>query len=129
MPHGGGSSYLGNMEQRRRGLNRTRSALLDQPGIPRRGGPPPATSPAQDRASPQKQALDVAGRRATTPTNDEQMAVAEAAPPGEEHVFDEETRQRLLGQIRPFLREVHTQKRAQLHRRVGRHRRFFGSGI
>jgi hypothetical protein len=64
------------------------------------------------------------------------MQGEEAVPTEEEQqtetpqrLFDDETRGRLAKQIEPFLQQVQKQKMAQLHRRVGRIRRFWGSGI
>ena len=129
MPQSGSPSYLANMARRRKGLLAVREQLLDRPGIPRTGGPPPPTAPAQERVGPQEQAL-AAEQRVNLPLKIQQErrdaagAAQEQAP-----LFDDETRTRLMEQARPFLQEVQKQKMAQLHRRVGRVRRFFGGGI
>ncbi|KKN83846.1 hypothetical protein LCGC14_0294990 [marine sediment metagenome] len=67
MPQVGSSSFLSNMATRRAQLNKTRAALLDQPGIQRTGGPPPPVVPAQ-RPNPQQQAIEpVSGGEQETP--------------------------------------------------------------
>ncbi len=126
-------STLANAAARRRGIVKARQELLDRPGIARRGGPPPPTAPAQDRTSPQEQAL---AQRVddTAPPAPPEEALPEVSPEGqpaapEKQIFDEETRAMLLDQIKPFLSDLRQQKMAKLHRRVGRVRRFFGSGV
>lgn len=130
MPQSGSPSYLANMAQRRRALIRVRSALLDRPGIqPPNPTAPPATVPAQGKTSPQEQAL---ARRQQLPVKAQEPTEGQVLPPegGEQpRLFDEDTRERLKEQVRPFLAEIQRQKLAQLHRRVGRVRRFWGSGV
>lgn len=131
MPDSG--SYLANAAARRRGLLKAHQELLDRPGVARRGGPPPPTAPAQDRVSPQEEALEQRADADVPPPPPEERR-PEVAPEGqpaapEKQLFDEETRAMLLDQIRPFLSNLRQQKMAQLHRRVGRVRRFFGSGV
>ena len=60
----------------------------------------------------------------------------EAPPPplqeGEELppiAFDEDTRLELLEEIKPFIIQMKMEKRAKLHRRIGRARKFYGGGI
>lgn len=57
MAQSGPSSFLGNMVDRRRALNRGRAALLDGPGIAGARRNPPAVVPA-DRPNPQRQAVE-----------------------------------------------------------------------
>lgn len=132
MAPGGTGSYLANAANRRKGLNRVRQALLDRPGVARQGGPPPPTAPAQERTSPQQQALGKS-RAQQQPTQQRPQARAQAAPQQERQRpalnLDAETRQQFLGQIQSFLMQVRREKRARLHTRLGRSRRFFGGGI
>lgn len=130
MPQSGGSSYLGNMAARRRQLNRVREALLDRPGVqPPNPTAPPATVPAE-RPNPQEQAVRQSQAAPPAPAVEAQpVPTGEAAGTEQVHVFDEATRERLRTKIRPFLAEAQKQKLAQLHRRVGRVRKFFGSGV
>ena len=133
----GSGSVLANAAQRRRGLNSVREALLDKPGISRRGGPPPPTVPAQDRTSPREEVLaanevpveqvppestlEAEGREQPGPTQSEQ--------PVNSLGLDEETRKEFLAQIEPFLVQAKMEKKVMLHRKIGRSRRFFGGGI
>ncbi len=126
-------STLANAQARRRSIVKARQELLDRPGVARRGGPPPPTAPAQDRTSPQEEAM-AQRADANVPPPQPEAERPEVAPEGqpaapENQIFDEETRTMLLDQIRPFLSDLRQQKMAQLHRRVGRARRFFGSGV
>ncbi len=134
MAQGGTGSFLANASNRRRALNRVRTALLDRPGIPRQGGPPPPTAPAQDRTSPQEQALAENPVEAPPRSESEEEGRITPAPTREEMPvnvlgLDDEMRQELLDQIEPFLTEVRMEKKAQLHRTIGRARRFFGGGV
>ncbi len=128
-------STLANAAARRRSIVKARQELLDRPGIARRGGPPPPTAPAQDRTSPQEEALAPEGEEEVqgqppvgpevpvrTPTNAQPAA-------GEEQVFDEDTRAMLMEQIEPFLDRMRKQKLAKLHTKLGRSRKFYGGGI
>lgn len=131
---GGTGSFLANSAQRRRGLNRVREALLDRPGIARQGGPPPPTAPAQDRTSPQEQALAPSEGEAAPETTAEARGRTEPGLTKEEQPvsaipIDDETRQELLAQIKPFVLQARKVKRAQLHRKIGRVRKFFGGGV
>ena len=122
-------STLANAAARRQQLNKIRSGLMDRPGIARRGGPPPPTAPAQDRTSPREDAL--AATAARHPTPDEP---SEPLPPQEGDqpapiTFDQETRDELLAQIEPFIVQMKMDKRAKLHRKIGRARKFLGGGV
>lgn len=130
MPQTGSPSYLANAANRRRGLNRVRQALLDQPGTQRAPASPPPAIPAQ-RPNPQQQAVEQIAaapvpRPAPAPEGQPQPP---GTPPQNVLGLDEETRARLMEQITPVLLEIQKQKRAALHRRVGRARRFFGGGL
>jgi hypothetical protein len=130
MAQTGSSSTLANAFNRKRGLAKVREGLLDRPGIPRRGGPPPPTAPAQNRTSPQEQALQQprpqgAAPQATPPT----LTPTREERPVNALGLDDETRQELMAQITPFLTQMKMQKRAKLHRRIGRSRKFFGGGV
>jgi hypothetical protein len=128
MPIGGSGSVIANAAARKRQLANVRTALLDKRGTNRRGGPPPPTAPAQDRTSPQEQAL---AQERNIPLKI-QPEGAPAQQPGTDkpaRLFDDDTRARLLQQIEPFLIEQKKQKLAQRHRRVGRVRRFWGGGL
>lgn len=122
-------SFLENAANRRAKLNRVREQLLD-----RRGGPPPPTAPAQDRTSPQEDAL---AKRPQPPEQSQPVGAPPARPgpaetpqqqPGDQLGLDEEQRAEFLGQIGVFLDQMKTEKRAALHQSIGRVRRFFGSG-
>lgn len=132
MPVGGSGSPLANNVARKRQLASVRTALLDGPGTKRRGGPPPPTAPDQSRTSPQEetQAAIQSQASAETPASGEQPAQPQQQDvnqtPG---LFDPETRARLLVQAEPFLAQMKMKKMAQLHRRIGRARRFWGGGI
>lgn len=131
-------SYLANAQLRRRQLSSIRQQLLDQPGVPAQPAAP-ATAPAQDRTSPQEESLAnrpqiptrMEEEQAGTPVPPEGVTPAPSAEAGQPPVslFDEQTRQEILAQAKPFLKELQREKIAQLHRRVGRARRFFGSGV
>jgi hypothetical protein len=135
MPQVGSSSFLANASNRKRALAKVREGLLDRPGIPRRGGPPPPTVPAQNRTSPQERAVQQsrpqsagpqgAGPQATPPT----LAPTREERPVNALGLDDETRQELMAQITPFLTKMKMQKRAKLHRKIGRSRKFFGGGV
>ena len=133
MAQSGSSSFLANAQARKRGLAKVREGLLDRPGIARQGGPPPPTAPAQNRTSPQEQAI----RQGRTEQQSQQARVqskpAEAPVTQEQAVqslgLDEGTRQELLSQIKPFLQQAKDERRARLHPNLGRTRRFFGGGI
>lgn len=125
-------SFLANSVQRRQTLNKVRSGLLDRPGIARTGGPPPPTVPAQDRKSPQEKSLE--GERATPlKGGQEEGQPLEVGVPPEQVVnplgLDAETQQDLMSRIEPFLDRMKLEKRAKLHRRIGRTRNFFGGGV
>ena len=129
MPVGGSGSPLANNVARKRQLANVRTALLDGPGTKRRGGPPPPTAPA-DRPNPREETL---AQERNLPLKIEQEAEGAAAQqPGTDkpaHLFDDDTRGRLLEQITPFLIDQKKRKMAQRHRRVGRVRRFWGGGL
>lgn len=135
MAQGGSSSFLVNVTNRRRALLRVREELLDRPGIPRRGGPPPPTVPAQERTSPQEQALEEG--QVEAPQAESKLEAEGQAMPAltreEQPVnvlgLSDEDRKELLAQIEPFLRQVKMEKRAKLHRKIGRSRKFFGGGL
>ncbi|KKN84468.1 hypothetical protein LCGC14_0289300 [marine sediment metagenome] len=124
------SSFLANSLKRKAELTKVRGALLDQPGIPRRGGPPPPVSPAQDKTSPQQKALAGKPEAGAAPTDQPIEGV-----PSEEQAktpaidVDPETRQEMLGQIDMFLKHVKQVKRAKLHQSLGRSRKFWGGGL
>ena len=125
-------STLGHAAARRKQLNNIRSGLMDRPGIARRGGPPPPTAPAQDRTSPREDALAATNVRHPTPEVDEEKAPPTQPQEGDQPppiTFDEETRNELLTQIEPFIVQMKLDKRAKLHRRIGRARKFFGGGV
>lgn len=135
MAQPGGSSFLANMTQRRRQLNRTREALFDRPGIQRQGGPPPARVPAV-RPNPQQQSLDVAVEdqaaviRATQPEiPGESPAEEPQTGPAGGSAIPPEMREEMLAKIDDFLTEQALQRRAALHRKIGKARRFFGGGV
>lgn len=124
------NSFLANSVKRREQLNKVREGLLDRPGTARRGGPPPPTAPAQDRKSPQQKAL----RPKSKPAPKAQPKGAASAPEEEraplpELNIDGETRRELLDQVGTFLRQAKLEKRARLHEKIGRTRRFFGGGL
>lgn len=133
MAQSGSSSFLANMKARKRGLAQVREGLLDRPGIARRGGPPPPTAPAQNRTSPQEQAI----RQGRTEQQSQQARIeskpAEAPATANQAIqgvgLDEGTKEELLTQIRPFLQQARAERRARLHTTLGRTRRFFGGGI
>lgn len=131
MAQAGGSSFLEAAARRKKGLAQVRSNLLDRPGVARTGGPPPPTAPAQDRTSPQQQAV-AQTRAAPQPAARSQQA-ATAPVEGQRPVstlnLDPQTRQELLGQIQPFLDQMQKERRARLHPTLGRSRKFFGGGI
>ncbi len=125
-------SVLANAAARRATLNKVRSGLLDRPGIARQGGPPPPTAPAQDRESPQEKSLE--GARATPLKGvQEEGQPPESGVPPEQVInplgLDEEAQQELMSRIEPFLEQMKKEKRAKLHRRIGRTRKFFGGGV
>ena len=132
MPVGGSGSPLANNVARKRTLANVRTALLDGPGTKRRGGPPPPTAPAQDRTTGQE--ITVANPPGPEEiANREGAAAAEAGPPDEQSqtpgLFDPDTRARLLEQAQPFLTQMKMEKMAQLHKKIGRARRFWGGGL
>jgi hypothetical protein len=43
--------------------------------------------------------------------------------------MDDEMRNELMAQIRPFILQAKKAKRAKLHRKLGRARKFFGGGV
>lgn len=127
------SSVLANAVARKEKLARVRGALLDQPGVPRRGGPPPPVVPAQGRKSPQQKTLSRT-KSTSTPTATPSDQPAEGVPPDEQAQtpvidVDPETRAEMLQQATLFLQHVRQAKRAQLHKTLGRARRFWGRGI
>jgi hypothetical protein len=129
MPAPGSSSTLANAENRKRGLAKVRESLLDRPGIARTGGPPPPTAPAQDRASPQERAVAQTRAAPVSGERPEGQAAAPGEPPINALGLDEPTRQEFLAQITPFLQQVKKEKRAKLHRKIGRSRKFMGGGV
>ncbi len=126
-------SFLANSVKRREQLNKTRQALLDQPGIPRRGGPPPPTAPAQGRKSPQQQATTQRRGEEAPVTRGEEGQIAPSPTrqekPADALNLDPETRQELLEMIEPFILQAKKEKKAKLHRRIGRSRKFWGGGL
>lgn len=125
------SSVLANAVARKEKLARVRGALLDQPGIPRRGGPPPPVVPAQGKKSPQQKTLS---RTESTSTATPATQPAEGIPPDEQAQtpiveVDPETRRDMLEQAELFLQHVRRVKRAKLHRTLGRARKFMGGGL
>lgn len=128
MATGPSGSPIANQVARKSSLAKVRTALLDGPGTKRRGGPPPPTAPA-DRPNPREQTL-AQQRNLQSSAADQPPASTE---PGSDErpaaLFDDETRGRLLEQAKPFLADMQSKKRAQLHKRVGRIRRFWGRGL
>lgn len=130
----GSSSPLVNAFNRKRPLAKVRQALLDMPGIPRRGGPPPPTAPDQTKTSPQQKSLSQAKAAPQQGTSEKPQApvASQAAPqqaqPRPSMNLDDETRREFLGQIEVFLQQRQKERRAQLHTQLGRTRTFFGSG-
>ncbi len=124
-------SFLQNASNRRKQLLQVRDRLLDRPGIARQGGPPPPTVPAQDRTSPQEDAVATLHPPEGIPEQATPEGVANTADstPGGGLSLDEETREELLESIRPVVAQMRVEKRAQLHQDLGRVRRFFGGGI
>ncbi len=131
MPIGGSGSVVANAAARKRQLANVRKNLLDRPGTVRRGGPPPPTAPAQDRTSPREQAM--ARSQELRPIAAEEGQQRPAQPQDADQkapgLFDEATRARLLEQAQPFLAEMKMEKMAQLHKKIGRARRFWGGGV
>ena len=124
-------SFLQNASNRRKQLLQVRERLLDRPGIARQGGPPPPTIPAQDRTSRQEDELAKLHPPEGIPKQDgpeEVTTTADSTPEGGLSL-DEETREELLESIRPVVAQMRVEKQAQLHRDLGRVRRFFGGGI
>ena len=123
----GSGSPLANNVARKAALSKVRTALLDGPGTKRRGGPPPPTVPAE-RPNPKEEAL---AEQRNIPNKDEPQPAPETQPGTEKpaHIFDDDTRGRLMQQVEPFLLEQKKQKLAQMHQRVGRIRRFWGGGL
>jgi hypothetical protein len=124
-------SFLANAAARRRTLTAARDALLDRPGTVRRGGPPPPTAPAQDKTSPQQDALAKRPQppeQAQLPGEPAPAPGQQPQPAGDQLGLDPEQRAEFLGQITSFLDQMKAERRAELHPSVGRVRRFFGSG-
>lgn len=131
MAQAGGSSFLEQSARRKSSLAKVRQQLLDRPGIARQGGPPPPTAPAQDRTSPQQQAVQQTRGPSQQVTQPQQVAGApvQGQAPASTLNLDPPTRQALLDQITPFVEQIRKERRAKLHPTLGRTRTFFGSGI
>lgn len=126
----GSGSPLANQVTRKASLAKVRTALLDGPGTKRRGGPPPPTAPAQGRTTGQ----EITVQNPPGSEEIENQEGAAAAQPTEEQegkpgIFDPDTRARLLEQAQPFLTQMKLEKMAQLHKKIGRVRRFWGGGL
>jgi hypothetical protein len=128
MPTQGSPSFLANAANRKRGLAKVRESLLDRPGIARTGGPPPPTAPAQNRTSPQERAV-AQTREAPTPGGRPEAPTPPVVGQANALGLDDETRQELMAQITPFIEQVRKEKRAKMHRTLGRSRKFFGGGV
>ena len=130
MAQGASGSPLANNVARKRQLANVRTALLDGPGTKRRGGPPPPTAPAQDRTTGQEITVQ-------NPPGPDEIAAGEGVAASESTeepgqtpgLFDPDTRARLLEQAQPFLTQMKLEKMAQLHKKIGRARRFWGGGL
>lgn len=132
-------SFLTNSTKRRDQLNKTRQALLDRPGLPPRSQstPPPAV-PAGDKKDAKRNALDKVLERQDQPGNvlqDKRRAKTGTGDNAEGRInravlnIDPEMRQEMLEQASQFLKHVRRVKRAQLHKTVGRARKFWGGGF
>lgn len=125
------ASFLANSVAQKNKLLKIREQLLDRPGIARKGGPPPATVPAQDRTSPQEEVIAKLHPPEGIPEGgipDVEAATADSTETGGMDL-DEETREELLESIRPVVAQMRKEKTAQLNKDLGRVRRFFGGGI
>ena len=125
----GSGSFIANSVKRRETLAKTRSALLDQGGLPSRPTPPPVV-PAQDKTSPQQKALrrpqpQAAPRQQGTAPAPSEAGTEAPNPLG----LDEETKAEFMAVIQPVLDQERQRQRAKLHKVVGRARRFFGGGF
>ena len=132
-------SFLANSAKRRDQLNKARGALLDRPGLPPRSKatPPPAV-PAGDKKDAKSNAIEKARERQDQPGNvlqDERRAKTGAGDNAEGRInravleVDPETKAEMMEQASQFLKHVRRVKRAQLHKTVGRARKFWGGGF
>ena len=132
-------SFLNNATARRASLNKTRKTLLDRPGLPPRSKsqPPPAV-PAGDKKSNRQNAIEKTQERQNQPGNvlkDEARKKTGAGNAEEKRInksvlnIDPEVKAEMMEQAKTFLNHVRRVKRAQLHKTVGRARKFWGGGF
>ncbi len=132
-------SFLTNTTKRRDSLNKTRQQLLDRPGLPpkSKSTPPPAV-PAGDKKDAKRNALEKVQEREDQPGNvlkDDRRAKTGVGDNAEGRIdravigLDEETKADMMEQATQFLKHVRRVKRAQLHKTVGRARKFWGGGF
>jgi hypothetical protein len=133
MAQGVSPSFIANMVKQKRASNETRRLLgLGERGVPQPQRGPPPVAPAQPKA--QKKAATTQKeepKRAAAEQQEEQPTAPAGGATPQANVLglSEEQRQQLLVKILPFLERVKAEKRAKLHRKIGRARRFFGGGV